>query len=77
MAYPNPASEKLTIEVDSYGNQTLLLNLISLNGTIVRQLSLTGQSRVSFDLNGLENGLYLLQLTGNDGSVSKRIIISG
>jgi hypothetical protein len=64
LVYPNPASEYVNVEFN--GNKTATAYLLNLNGQILREVFLVvGKNEIpTADLN---NGLYLLQVKGENG----------
>lgn len=70
--FPNPVEDLLTIEGDlsNYGE----LQLKDLNGITVITQKLNNIEQVSLNTQGLANGMYFLQLSGNDKVSSKAII---
>lgn len=65
-AYPNPASDQLTIE----SNLAADLNIYSLEGKLIRQEKVT-PGTLSLDISDLTTGVYLLAFV-NNGEVLKR-----
>lgn len=79
--YPNPAKEQVFIDFTlPQGMQELSLSLIDLQGKMVyrKQLrSLTlGKNQVSVETGALPNGMYLLQLKGDNLQASKKLVIA-
>jgi hypothetical protein len=76
--YPNPATDKISIEVpqDDYG--VLKIKLISLTGVVVISEEFAGSetNRVcELGLKDISRGVYLLQLTGSSEIITKRVIV--
>ena len=70
--YPNPATNLVTFEVEELNPGTYYLSLINLTGQPVttRQFSPLGnQTRLSLDVSGLPNGLYLASLRSEVGRI--------
>ncbi len=69
----NPFADKITIDFLSEHSQTVKVSLIDITGRqlFVQQLSVTkGSSRkVISDLNALKNGMYILQITNENGAI--------
>ena len=63
-AYPNPASNNVTIEVPtSIGQNEGIIYLYDLNGQIQREWPLiTNQKTQGLNLQGLPSGLYIIQI---------------
>jgi hypothetical protein len=69
--YPNPAFDRVTIEVAESDN--LLIELINLDAKVLKTKSLIGRKAI-FDVNDLAPGVYLLRVTGSRKSSIHRII---
>ncbi len=72
--YPNPAGEQVTISNSS--NITLETAMIyDLNGKLVSQINLQDmQSEQVIDVSSYATGVYMVQITGDQSSVVKRMI---
>jgi hypothetical protein len=68
--YPIPASDYLNIKVPNY-IKIKSIRLVDMNGKVVVQL----QNQVEkVNVSNLQQGVYLIQITTENGSISKRII---
>ena len=68
-AYPNPATDQVTIDVDGEGSATILVSDISGKVAFSNQLNLiAGKSLV--DISSLDNGVYIFNVTLENGSTS-------
>ena len=74
--YPNPAKEKLTVAFSERQYKPLTLKIINMQGSIVKQSTVQYERTVVVDLEGLQNGIYILQTAGGDMHKGKRFIIS-
>jgi len=71
--YPNPADDKLTIEIENPGNEEFLLEIINYAGVVVySEPFIHGQM---INISEFADGIYLVRLTGNDIYIIKKIII--
>ena len=72
--FPNPSSEKITVELPYAGNGKWLLTDIS--GKIIKQSNIENNT-ISFDINvnDIESGTYLLSIESNDNLSSSKIVI--
>jgi len=61
--YPNPASDVLYIETSIDKGD---LRIYSADGRLVRQSSINGWAKIEFSLDGLEAGLYFVELQGEE-----------
>ena len=70
--YPNPASDKINLELNLPKDQeSYQIQIIHLTGKVVEQVTLGGfgQERFSLDISTLSNGLYYLVLSDNKGRI--------
>lgn len=69
LVYPNPAHEKLTIEVTVQGESEIIFDLISINGEIISETQKQGKDKFieTMNLTGLAKGLYFLKVTASAG----------
>ncbi len=77
--YPVPATDELTVEIDMPSVDQLTLQIIDLEGRnvmIVNELCYVGKNIFRFDLRGLSNGLYLLQLSSSTETSTRKIEVS-
>ena len=72
--FPNPSSEKITVELPYAGNGKWLL--IDITGKIIKQSNIENNT-ISFDINvnDIESGTYLLSIESNDNLSSSKIVI--
>ena len=68
-AYPNPANDQVTIDIDAEGTATLLVSDIS--GRIAFTSSVTlVDGKSSIDISSLDTGVYMFNVTLENGSTS-------
>jgi hypothetical protein len=72
--FPNPMDQKSRIQIRPVVNVTAGLQIINCLGQIVRTITFTGDKFV-IERDGLDPGLYTVQLTTSAGSWVKRLII--
>jgi len=75
--YPNPISSDAAINVtlgEHIEKSDALLEVYSLDGTLLHQESINGQKQLSLDL-GLEMGFYFISINTGNELISKPIII--
>lgn len=68
--YPNPASEMIMIKT---GMQSARMQIFNTLGACVVQYDLNGTTN-RIDLRGLAPGIYLIRLTGTDGTIERKLI---
>lgn len=67
--YPNPSSSYLSIELPLNSE----LEIINLHGKIIRRL-LADSETITIDISGLSKGLYILNITSDNKTITKKII---
>lgn len=70
--YPNPAHELLFIEYSP--SQFGELNIFSIEGALVNKIKLSKQKTQKVNIAHLKTGVYILQLTGSAGTVTKKLL---
>jgi len=78
--YPNPITEKSTIEFYVRKNDNIKCDLFSSFGQLIKPLFnkhfTQGEYRVDFDRANLSNGVYFLKFSNSETTVIKKIIVS-
>jgi hypothetical protein len=72
--YPNPAKDLLYIELESQVIQTI--SLVDITGRVVKTVNVDHTGRLSVDLAGVKEGLYMLILRGEENQMVSRITIN-
>lgn len=79
--YPNPFHDELVIEFNPLTNSPVLLRLFSMNGNVVLQKELKYIDKAkqmivlsSNEMSNIPKGIYLLQFSSTDYTVSKKLI---
>jgi extracellular elastinolytic metalloproteinase len=74
---PNPASSLATIILDKPLSQDLYVELIDLNGKILRSTSLLrGVTSLDLDLNNLPAAVYIVQIKGEGFSEMRKLVVN-
>lgn len=76
--YPNPANNKLTMNVVSVKQFDCTVELIDASGKLVMKQSArfeNASSPASFDISGFANGIYFMKITGKEGNIKTLKII--
>jgi hypothetical protein len=80
MAWPNPANDRLTLDVDALRDANLEVDLIDATGRTARLMSSmalnSGRSQLNLDLSGMANGSYTLALRSNGGALNLPVVIA-
>lgn len=74
--YPNPAQNELNFELgDNHGVK--LIQIIATNGQVLRTFdTIPSDASFQLNLNGIDNGFYLIQLNGENGNQTIRQVIN-
>lgn len=75
-AFPNPANNLIEIRMNIPGNTFQLLQIIDLNGNVLRQKQINSTSSVIFDISDITSGIYILRSMNSKSMKSKKIAIS-
>jgi hypothetical protein len=78
--YPNPIAQnnQLNIKLAAAEKMTLGVNLININGAIIKTQSrdlIAGNNFFNFDLSGVSAGVYTLRLSSAGGQINQRVTI--
>ncbi len=74
LVFPNPAQNKLTIEM-LFDTRNAELNIFNLAGQIVESYSNINSRQISIETAELTNGLYIFTLKNGDKQVNGKFII--
>lgn len=75
IVYPNPASGKFFVNPNLPTGSSIRLTICDLSGKEISGVSLPGNSLSSADISGIVPGLYLLRISGNGFSETRKLII--
>ncbi len=77
--YPNPAHDRLTIELEGYPSEQFRFEVIDILGRTLmtenQSSSMSGKLTHSFNIGSLAKGEYLLRMTSSSGTSSKPFVI--
>ncbi len=74
-AYPNPASGKIMIEINSGEVSDCYLHILTMSGKTVRTVKISQTGRYPVDLSGIPSGAYILQLSTKKQTTSRKLLI--
>ena len=72
LLYPNPTNNELTV---SYNSNLKSIDIINLNGIIIKTYKNLSTSQVNILLGNLPSGLYILRIATDDGNIFNKKII--
>ncbi len=74
--FPNPASDLIAIQIGGLNNQDLDIEMYNIQGELIKQTKLNkGQTISYFDIQTVYAGTYIIELSANGMSTSRKIII--
>jgi len=74
--YPNPASDKISLQSAVSSQQSVMVEIYDLNGRkLLNKQIPAGSEEVTVDMSGLESGIYFCRLIMENKSVTKKLII--
>lgn len=78
---PNPSNGNITIDYHLSNEPTIHLNIYNLNGICVKSMIVNrnkseGNQKQTYDIPGLENGVYLAQLKSDNISATIKLLIN-
>jgi len=71
--FPNPTNQELTIDLQSFDNELVTLEIFNLNGQLIRVFESSYSDFETINLADLNNGNYLLKVTAKDKVAVERI----
>lgn len=75
IVYPNPASEKINIDISNIDFNSLKLVIYNIEGVKISERDYQFKETIQLDLSSIANGLYHMVITfDNQSSVSKKIV---
>ena len=76
--FPNPATDALNVNFNLDNNQTVEIRLVNVTGEAIYNnvlSNVTGQINNRIDVSSFAKGIYILNISGAEGSVNKKVII--
>jgi endonuclease I len=76
--YPNPASDRLNVTFNSKEDFEVDINITDITGRQIMQKNYAakqGINKIIYDLNGLGQGIYFLNMLGEQGALNYKLII--
>ncbi|SDS70850.1 T9SS type A sorting domain-containing protein [Winogradskyella sediminis] len=73
--YPNPTTNIVNIQIDNILNDILTVDIVSLDGKIVKSVNVYNQKNTSLDISNLSSGIYVTNFYANSVLIaSKRLV---
>jgi len=75
--YPNPATEAITVSFDNQLGNSVEISLVDALGrsVVTESIQSVGLTEFGLNLSAISNGMYTLQLTSNNNTISKKVIV--
>jgi hypothetical protein len=74
--YPNPTSDLITIQIEGINNQELNIELYDLQGKLIKETKLSKGLTISYlDIQTVYSGTYLIKISTNELSLTRKIIV--
>lgn len=76
--YPNPASDKVSVMVNAVSSNNAQINIIDIKGAIVKSMVnklVSGVNVVELSVADLPKGMYFVQVTSNEATITKKLVI--
>ena len=77
--YPNPASNSLFVDFKGTAvDGKIIIRLFDMNGRVLLEnasTSVTGE-KLALDINQVQDGIYLLQISENEASAYRKVIVA-
>ncbi|MDL2312130.1 T9SS type A sorting domain-containing protein [Bacteroidales bacterium OttesenSCG-928-B11] len=74
--YPNPASKKINIELPSFMEGEIFVEIINSSGIVVSAEKVKNKSKITFNISSLPPGYYAVRCYNTAHSLSKPIVIT-
>ncbi len=74
--YPNPATDIVNVEITSPVNDNFTINIYNAVSSLVmsKQIAVNGKVKQTIDVTTLPAGLYIVEVTGNNGTAVRKMI---
>ena len=76
--FPNPASDKVTVEFYTNTESDVTVSVTSMSGQLVREANAsakTGTTMIPVDLSGLTNGVYVVNVKSVNGVATHKVVV--
>ena len=76
--YPNPASGKIFVRVNSNKTQTISISIMDLVGKYISKgdwMLSSGENTKAMDINNLDGGIYIIRIQAGDEVINQKLIV--
>ena len=74
--YPNPANNYVSIDFSSFNEKPSYVSIIDSKGAIVSETKISKENKIQVNTSSLTNGIYFINVVGNNYSSTGRFIIA-
>jgi len=78
--FPNPAADAINLKFNLYDNSSASATLSDITGRVIYTFGNdkinNGANEITFPVNDLPNGMYLIRLQTAEGNITKKVIVS-
>jgi hypothetical protein len=74
IAYPNPATDAITVLIPPSMSKNAVLSLVNTTGQVVRSFPSVGQEMFEIERNDLSNGIYLLRVADEEKQAFTKVV---
>ena len=75
LVQPNPASDIVTINIESNRSESVLVQVVNASGLIVKSTLLTNSGKNEIDVSNLASGTYMLQVYSGEETLTQKVVI--
>ncbi len=72
--YPNPTNGLVTIKLESVGREGAYVQVYSLTGKMVKDISIENLNSLTFDMVDVENGMYVVRIFDGENHAQTKLI---
>lgn len=72
--YPNPATDKLTVDFSKFNGEVNTLSLVSIDGKVLIHKTIATK-QLTLEVSDIAAGVYLLQLQSTNGTTTQKVLI--
>jgi hypothetical protein len=74
--YPNPTTKILNVDLGNAATSNIQVNLTDVSGKLIKTAIITaGQSKISFDLQTISEGIYFVKISNRKQNITRKIVV--
>ena len=76
--FPNPTTGNATLKVNSEKSFDATIRVVAVTGAVVSSSStnvVAGNNEIAIDMNSLEEGMYFVEVAGQEGVVARQSVV--